>query len=124
MKRLSDKKFKKVNLLFLLRCSVILISIIVLQAPFAKTTGSGIPNDFKLYENSINAQIIKFDVPAVSNLKITVFDKNGGIVKGYLYDNIEPGTHELNISDLDKGDYTYKMTAGDYSQTYSMSVSK
>jgi len=134
-------KSKKNNIMLFLYFVLFLMSFTLLQSVFAqnplvsntKISNTNltnvhlidvIPTDFKLYENSVNAQAIRFDIPEISNIKITIYDKKGGIVKGYLYDNIQPGTHELNVADLDNGNYTYTMISGDFSQSYNMLVTK
>ncbi len=43
-------------------------------------------------------------------------------MKAYLYDNIQPGTHQIDINDLENGNYTYSMAAEGYSQTYNMTI--
>ncbi len=81
-----------------------------------------IPGEFKLYQNYKNAETIRFDVPEISHVKITVFNIRGAIMKAYLYDNIQPGTHQIDINDLENGNYTYSMAAEGYSQTYNMTI--
>src|SRR5437016_2736314 len=135
MKQFMTIKDQKIKLMLFVHFLIILMFVLMLNTSFGQNSYvsynknselnytnthlvSGIPNDFKLYENPINSSSIKFDIPAISQVKMTVFDKKGGIVKGYLYDNIQPGTYELNVSDLDNGNYTYTMSAGDYTQSY------
>jgi hypothetical protein len=99
-------------------------SSVSLLANTEYTIPLGLPGEFKLYQNYQNAETIRFDVPEVSQVKITIFDLRGAIIKGFLYDNIQPGTHQIDITDLQNGEYTYSMTSGNYNKSFSMSVSR
>ena len=140
MRQNFSPKARKNNLLIFIYFIIFLMSFTLIQSIFAQNSinnyptnagiisnyylASGIPTEYKLYENSVNAGSIRFDIPAISNIKITIYDKNKAIIKGFLYDNIQPGTHEISISDLDNGNYSYSMEAGNYKESYSMIVSK
>jgi hypothetical protein len=94
------------------------------------TDQSGTPMDIKVYQNYPNpfstSTTIKFETAAFSNLKLAIYDQNGNLVKAYLYDNIQPGLHEVNIdgTDFPAGEYTYRFISGNYSQTYKMNLVK
>lgn len=62
--------------------------------------------DYKIYQTSPN--IIKFDLPDVSYVKIGIYDSNNNLVRTYIYNNLLAGTYEIKInpSNLGKGNYT------------------
>ena len=76
------------------------------------------------------------DGPDFENKSIAVFRitpdsaqiNTGGQIdlKAYLYDNIQPGMHEVSIdgADFPAGEYTYRFISGNYSQTYKMNLVK
>src|SRR5260221_7529714 len=86
--------------------------------------------DIKIYQNFPNpfsgTTTIKFETASFSNLKLAIFDSNGNLVKAYLYDNIQPGTHEVRVdgSDFPAGEYTYRFISGNYSQSHKMTIIK
>ncbi len=94
------------------------------------TDQSGTPMDIKVYQNYPNpfstSTTIKFETAAFSNLKLAIYDQNGNLAKAYLFDNIQPGMHEVNIdgTDFPAGEYTYRFISGNYAQTYKMNLVK
>jgi len=88
------------------------------------------PVEFKVYQNFpnpfYNSTTIKFDIASQSDAKLTIYDSNGNEVKCYLYNNIKPGTYQVNIdaSYFNTGDYNYIFQSENYTQTYTMRVVK
>ncbi len=50
---------------------------------------------YKIYQNSPN--IVKFDIPEASFVKIGIYDKNDNLVRTYIYNNLKSGTYEINF---------------------------
>lgn len=72
------------------------------------------PLNFKLYETSHNS--IKFEVPKESHMTISLFNESGELVKLLLYDNIQPGIYEYDLTNqLPGGKYICKLNSGDIS---------
>lgn len=86
--------------------------------------------DIKIYQNFPNpfsgTTTIKFETASFSNLKLAIFDSYGNLVKAYLYDNMQPGIHEVRVdgSDFPAGEYTYRFISGNYSQSHKMTIIK
>ncbi|MCC6865067.1 MAG: hypothetical protein IT280_02795 [Ignavibacteria bacterium] len=62
--------------------------------------------NYRIYQVSQN--VIKFELPAVSLVKIGFYDSNNNLVRTYLYNNLQAGSYEININsaNLEKGIYT------------------
>ena len=78
---------------------------------------SEIPNNYFLYQNFPNpfnpVTKIKFSVPELSNVNITVFDILGRVVEVPVNEQLKPGNFEINIdgTNYTSGTYFYRMTA-------------
>ena len=78
---------------------------------------SEIPNNYFLYQNFPNpfnpVTKIKFSVPELSNVNITVFDILGRVVEVPVNEQPKPGNFEINIdgTNYTSGTYFYRMTA-------------
>jgi len=92
---------------------------------------STLPADFELKQNYPNpfnpSTVIEYSLPAISNVKFTVFNILGQIVHEEEYSNIQPGIHEIkwnasenNGSIISSGVYFYRVRAGNYSATRKM----
>lgn len=79
---------------------------------------------YKVYlvKSKSHIKTIKFDVPLSSQVKLFIEDKNGNVVKAFLYDNLQPGSYEINFNSasLEKGDYVCRFSAGDYKKTFNL----
>jgi hypothetical protein len=91
---------------------------------------NNIPERFALEQNYPNpfnpSTVIKYQVPAASNVKITVYDILGKKVAELVNAKIEAGYHsvEFNSTGLASGLYIYKMEAGSFSEVKKMMLIK
>lgn len=80
-----------------------------------------IPVKFSLYQNYPNpfnpTSKIKFQIPKMSNVRLTVFDVLGREIAVLVEEQLKPGTYEIqwDASNYPSSVYFYKLTAGDYS---------
>ncbi len=75
------------------------------------------------YPNPFNpSTTIRFDLPEVSYIKLTVYNTLGEEVKTLVSENKQPGYYEvtLNISELAGGVYFYRLQAGNFIQVRKM----
>jgi hypothetical protein len=93
--------------------------------------GSGIiPKSFALYQNYPNpfnpVTQIKFDIPKVSHVKLTVFDILGREVAVLVNGEMKPGTYnaEWNASIFASGIYFYEIKADEHRQVKKMILVK
>jgi len=92
--------------------------------------GNNIPKEFSIsqnYPNPFNPSTkIKFSIPQASNVKITVFDITGKEVSTLINNQVEAGIHTVNFDskDLSSGVYFYNITAGSFTKTMKMILSK
>jgi len=76
-----------------------------------------IPNYYLLYQNYPNpfnpVTNIKFSIPKLSNVNITVFDILGRVVEVPVNEQLKPGIYEINIdgTKFASGTYFYRMSA-------------
>ena len=91
---------------------------------------SQLPHQYQLHQNYPNpfnlSTMIKYELPAQSQVTITIYDILGRMVST-LEDAVQPaGYHELiwNAEDLSSGVYFYKLQAGDYVETRKMMLIK
>lgn len=95
-----------------------------------KKISTNIPDKFKLeqnYPNPFNPNtIIKFALNKFANISLTVFDIAGREIKRIIAENLGPGEYEINFNakNLSSGIYFYNLTAGNYSETKRMIISK
>ncbi len=91
---------------------------------------SEMPEDYKLFANYPNpfnpATKIRFAIPEQSNVKLTIFNSLGQVVKVLADEEMSAGTYELdfNASGLASGIYFYNLRAGVFSQTNKMMLLK
>ncbi len=93
-------------------------------------TGNSIPAEYKIYNNRPNpfnpSTNIKFDIPEISFVNITVYDLTGRRVAVLVNKQLQPGTYETdwNASAFSSGIYLYNITAGNFSETKKMILLK
>lgn len=91
---------------------------------------STVPAIFYLEQNYPNpfnpSTFIKFSLPALLNVKISIYNPLGQKVKIILNKRMESGLHEIqfNAGDLPSGVYFYKIVAGDFVNTKKMILIK
>ncbi len=89
-----------------------------------------IPESFKLYDNYPNpfnpSTNIKFDIAKESNAKLVVYDILGKVIDEPLNEHREAGGYELvwDASKFSSGVYFYKLTAGEFTETKKMILTK
>lgn len=92
--------------------------------------GNTIPKLFNLYQNYPNpfnpVTQIKFDVPQVSIVKLTIYDILGREVEVLVNKELKAGTYnaDWNASSFASGVYFYEIKAGDYREVKKMMVVK
>ena len=90
----------------------------------------GDPNTFTLYQNFPNpfnnTTVIKFDLPATSKVEIFLYDILGRQLRNILEDEMEIGTHKVNLTlnDFASGVYFYQIKAGSFIQTKKLMLLK
>lgn len=72
---------------------------------------------YRIYQYSQN--VIKFELPEVSFVKIGLYDNRNNLIRTYLYNNLKAGTYEININsaNLDKGNYTCVLSSADVQES-------
>jgi hypothetical protein len=86
--------------------------------------------DFNLYQNYPNpfnpTTKIKFDLPKLSDIKITVFDAVGREVKNISQNGLTTGSYEyeFNGENLSSGIYYFKLQTNEFSKTVKMVLMK
>jgi alpha-tubulin suppressor-like RCC1 family protein len=87
---------------------------------------NGIPQEYSLnanYPNPFNpSTTISFELSAMSDVKLTIYDMNGKIVSTLINNAMPAGYHETSwdASDLSSGIYFYRLQAGDFVDTKKM----
>ncbi len=73
--------------------------------------------NYRIYQFSQN--VIKFELPEVSFVKIGLYDDKNNLIRTYLYNNLQAGTYEININsaNLDKGKYTCVLSSADVQES-------
>jgi hypothetical protein len=95
-----------------------------------KPISTEIPARFNLdqnYPNPFNPSTsIRFDIAKASLVKITVFDVTGREVEVIANENVKPGKYEAtwDASKYSSGVYFYQLTAGEFTDTRKMILSK
>ena len=82
---------------------------------------------FQNYPNPFNPSTkISFDIPASSDVKITVYDFLGREIETIVQQHFSAGSYDVNwnASDYSSGVYFYKLTAGDYTESKKMILLK
>ncbi len=88
------------------------------------------PTSFQLEQNYPNpfnpGTVISYQLSAVSEVKLQVYDVLGKVVAVLVNGKVEAGIHkvEFNASKLASGVYIYKLTAGNYNQSRKMVLIK
>ena len=88
------------------------------------------PTEFLLSQNFPNpfnpATNIKYSIPAISHVRIIVYDVLGGEIETLVNEEKPAGNHELtwNAAKLPTGVYFYQLRAGDFIQTKKMMLLK
>jgi len=94
-----------------------------------------LPTEFALYENYPNpfnpVTTIRFDVPEISDVNITVYNVLGKQVNSFDLNTMSPGTHHIKWRGIDNagkpvssGLYFYTIKAGDFFATKKMMLLK
>lgn len=103
----------------------------LIQSPVGITPiGNDIPKEFALrqnYPNPFNPSTkIKFDIPKESNVKITVYDITGRLVRTLVNQNMQPASYEVTFdgSGLGSGAYFYKLQTDQFAETKRMLLIK
>jgi len=92
---------------------------LILDAPIVE----GVPQKYVLHQNYPNpfnpGTAIRFDVPGVSDVRLTVFDQLGREVTRLVNEQKQPGSYTVRFdgSRLASGVYFYRMEAGGYVAT-------
>jgi len=82
---------------------------------------------FQNYPNPFNPKTgVRFEVPGVSDVKITVYDLLGREVAVLVNEKKQPGTYEVSFdgAGLASGMYIYRLTAGSFTQSRTMLLLK
>lgn len=95
-----------------------------------KESGSVIPKEYALlqnYPNPFNPETsIKFDIPDLSNVKLSVYDITGREVSVLVNEKLEPGSYSYkwNGAQFASGIYFFRVQAGSFIQTRKMALIK
>jgi len=109
--------------------------IYVNRYEFLSTEGEGIPTKFALHENYPNpfnpTTTLRFDLPEVSNLTLTIYNMLGQKVRTFNYQNTSAGYHSVKWNATnDYGDpvgagvYLYQLQTKDFVKTRKMVLLK
>lgn len=76
-----------------------------------------IDKEYRIYQVSEN--LIKFDLPSVSVVNISLYNESNSLVRTYIYNNLKAGTYEINISsvNLGRGNFTCVLSAGNIKES-------
>jgi hypothetical protein len=102
---------------------------------FLSTEGEGIPTEFALHENYPNpfnpTTTLRFDLPQVSDLTLTIYNMLGQKVRTFNYQNTSAGYHSVTwdaTNDLGQqvgaGVYLYQLQTKDFVKTRKMVLLK
>jgi hypothetical protein len=102
---------------------------------YLSTEGEGIPTEFALHENYPNpfnpTTTLRFDLPEVSNLTLTIYNMLGQKVRTFNYQNTSAGYHSVKWNATnDYGDpvgagvYLYQLQTKDFVKTRKMVLLK
>jgi hypothetical protein len=95
-----------------------------------KLVSSEIPNEFSLSQNYPNpfnpVTYFEFRIADFGLAKLTIYDALGREIQRLVNEELSPGTYEVRWdgSDYPSGVYFYKLTAGDFSLTKKMILTK
>jgi len=85
-----------------------------------------VPNKYELFQNYPNpfnpSTIISFQIPAISNVKLKIYDVLGREVTTLVNKEMKAGSYKVdfNSKGLASGIYFYRLTAGDFSEIKKM----
>ncbi|MFA5012708.1 MAG: T9SS type A sorting domain-containing protein [Ignavibacteria bacterium] len=97
---------------------------------FINTISTNIPGKYSLsqnYPNPFNPRtVISFQLPAVSDVMLKVYDVTGKEVTTLVNESLQPGTYETTFdgSGLNSGVYFYKLIADGFTETKRMLLVK
>ncbi len=89
-----------------------------------------LPAEFALEQNYPNpfnpSTTIRYALPEAADVTVKVYDAMGRFMGTLVQNRMPPGNHEVTMdaSGLSSGMYFYELTAGDFSQTRSMILTK
>ncbi len=89
-----------------------------------------VPSKFNLVQNFPNpfnpSTTIRFDVPVSENVNLVVYDELGRQISVLVNEKMNPGSYKIDFegTNLTSGVYFYKLTAGNYTDTRKMILSK
>ena len=109
--------------------------IYVNRYEYLSTDGEGVPVEFALHENYPNpfnpSTTLRFDLPEVSNLTLTIYNMLGQKVRTFNYQNTSAGYHSVKWNATnDYGDpvgagvYLYQLQTKDFVKTRKMVLLK
>ena len=65
---------------------------------------------------------VRFSVPEISDVDITVFDLSGRITETVTSSGVTPGYHQVQFSELPPGIYFCRMITGDFMEMHRFAV--
>lgn len=73
--------------------------------------------NYRIYQSSPN--VIKFELPQVTYVKVGIYDVNHNLVRTYIYNNLLAGTYEISINakNMESGKYTCVLSAGEVEES-------
>ena len=91
-------------------------SILEIDIPLQFVLGNNYPNPFN------PSTTISFQLSAMSDVKLTIYEMNGKMVSTLINDNMPAGYHDTSwdASDFSSGIYFYRLQAGDFVDTKKM----
>ncbi|MFZ0454363.1 MAG: alpha/beta fold hydrolase [Ignavibacteriaceae bacterium] len=93
-------------------------------------TNTEIPKFYLLEQNYPNpfnpTTVLKYEIPKSSNVKLTIYNELGQLVKTLVNEEKSPGTYSVNFNagSLSSGIYFYTIKAGDFYETKKMILLK
>jgi hypothetical protein len=103
-------------------------AIIIYANPVSVKENPISPDDFYLFQNSLNpfnpSTIIKYQIPQTSFVSLKVYDVLGNEVATVVNEEKSSGKYEIEFSDpyLTSGIYFYKIIVGDFVETKKMTL--
>ena len=109
--------------------------VFVNRYEYLSTEGEGIPTEFALHENYPNpfnpTTTLRFDLPEVSNLTLTIYNMLGQKVRTFNYQNTSAGYHSVTWDatndygeQVGAGVYLYQLQTKDFVKTRKMVLLK
>ena len=129
----KENRLQKFNIIFAIILMFVLFLFVNANFIFAqqyKEAGLNDPSiagmisstSYKIYQNSEN--IVKFEIPEASYVKIGVYDNNNNLVRTYIYNNLSAGIYEINFTsgNLEKGSYTCVLSSGSHQESTKIAI--